>query len=89
MASDNSAFQTLSLNQAQGDLFAKLYELIACQKGRWEIIDANGTCACVLISKKRIELKLPETLTDGDAVRAMRQHLADVAAAMQPIAVQA
>ena len=79
----DSAFQTLHLNQVQGDLL-KLYERIACEKGRVEIFDGDGGCACVLISKA--ELDSLETalavLSDGDGVRSMQNSLAQLAASV-------
>jgi PHD/YefM family antitoxin component YafN of YafNO toxin-antitoxin module len=90
MAAHDSAFSTVSLHQAQGKLLA-LYERIACEKGRVEIIDASGACACVLISKSELESleNALAMLSDGDQVRAMRQCLEQVAAAVQPVGAQA
>ena len=86
----DSSFQTLQLNQVQGNLL-DLYERIACERGRVEIIDGDGGCACVLISKA--ELDSLETaiavLSDGAGVRSMEQALAQLAASITTEPAQA
>lgn len=90
IAGRDSAFQTLHVDHVQGDLL-NLYERIACEKGRVEIVDANGGCACVLISKA--ELDTLETalavLSDGDGVRSMQNSLAQLLASFASPAPQA
>lgn len=85
MPDDNAAFVSLNLNQVQSDLL-KLYQSVACQKGRVEIVDGAGSCECVLISKVELETleHALELLSDTDDVRALTSRLAELAQAAEP-----
>ena len=81
---DGDAFQTLYVHQVQDDLL-KLYEKIACEKGRVEIIHTDGGCRCVLISKAELDAleHAIELLSDQDGVKSMGNSLAQLVAVDQ------
>src|SRR5690349_11505176 len=82
MAAD--AHQTLDVNHAQKEL-AKLYQKVAHDKERVEITCDGSTDRCVIISKEELDSleRALEILADSDAVKSMRQSLAQVVAASQ------
>jgi hypothetical protein len=84
--SDDSPFQSLNLAQVQGNLM-KLYERIACQKGRVEIVSPGGECECVLISKTELDSleRALEVLSDSDDVRALTHEIEHVAQVAEPV----
>lgn len=85
MAGDSS-FQSLNLAKVQGEL-ADLYERIACEKGRVEIVDGEGSCECVLISKAELEglEHALEVLSDSEQVKELSAHLENLAHAVEPV----
>ena len=85
-ADDDSPFQSLNLAQVQNDLL-KLYERIACQKGRVEIVSPGGECECVLISKAELDSleRALEVLSDSDDVRALTHEIEQVAQVAEPM----
>jgi hypothetical protein len=85
MAGDSS-FQSLNLAKVQGELLA-LYERIACEKGRVEIVDGEGSCECVLISKAELEglEHALEVLSDSEQVKELSAHLENLAQAAGPV----
>jgi hypothetical protein len=77
---DQSPFQSLNLAQVQNDLL-KLYQRVACEKGRVEIQGGDGACQCVLISKVELESleRAIQLLADTDGVRQLTDELAHLA----------
>ena len=75
-----TSFQSLDLDHVQGELLS-IYEKIACEKGRVEIVRHDGACACVLISKAELESleRAIEVLSDSEEVRQLTAHLANLA----------
>ena len=65
----------------------KLYERIACQKGRVEIVSPGGECQCVLISKAELDSleRALEVLSDTEEVRALTQGIEQVAQIAEPM----
>lgn len=87
MAGETS-FQSLDLSKVQGELLA-LYEKIACEKGRVEIVRHDGACDCVLISKAELEglEHALELLSDSEQVRQLTAQLANVAHKVESVSV--
>jgi PHD/YefM family antitoxin component YafN of YafNO toxin-antitoxin module len=85
MAGDSS-FQSLDLAKVQGEL-SNLYEQIACKKGRVEIVDGNGSCECVLISRAELEglEHALEILSDSEQVKELSAHLENLAQLAEPV----
>ena len=85
---DQTPFQSLNLSQVQDDLL-KLYQRVACQKGRVEIEGGDGACECVLISKVELESleRAIAILADTEGVRQLTDELAHVAQAEMAHAV--
>ncbi len=83
-----TSFQSLDLNKVQGELLA-LYEKIACEKGRVEIVRHDGACDCVLISKAELEglEHALELLSDSVEVRQLTAQLANVAHKVESVSV--
>jgi len=84
---DDSAFQSLNLAQVQNDLL-KLYQKIACEKGRVEIVSqTSGACECVLISKAELDglERAIAMLSDSDGVKEMTHQIATLAQVATPI----
>jgi PHD/YefM family antitoxin component YafN of YafNO toxin-antitoxin module len=83
---DANPFQSLNLAQVQTELM-KLYERVACEKGRVEIVSGSGACECVLISKAELESleNALEILADADGVKHLSAELAQIAHAAEPI----
>lgn len=75
-----TSFQSLDLDHVQGQLLS-IYERIACEKGRVEIVRNDGACDCVLISKAELESleRAIEVLSDSEGVRELTVHLANLA----------
>jgi hypothetical protein len=87
MNADDPSFQSLNLAQVQNDLL-KLYQKIACEKGRVEIVSqTNGACECVLISKAELDglERAIAVLSDSDGVREVSHQIATLALATTPI----
>ena len=78
---EGDSFATLHISQVQNDLLS-IYEKIACENGRVEILHTDGACRCVLISKAELDSleRAIEMLSDGAGVREMRDSLAQVLA---------
>ena len=85
MAGD-SPFQSLNLDIVQGQLL-RLYERIACEKGRVEIVSGQGACECVLISKAELEglEHALQVLSDSEGVKALTTRLAHLADVVEPV----
>ena len=83
---DSPPFQSLNLAQVQSDLL-KLYERIACEKGRVEIVSPDGECECVLISKAELDSleRALEVLSDSEDVRALTLGIEHVAQVAEPV----
>ncbi len=83
---DVNPFQSLNLAQVQTELM-RLYEKVACEKGRVEISSTGGECECVLISKAELESleNALEILSNADGVKHLSAELAQVAHAAEPI----
>jgi PHD/YefM family antitoxin component YafN of YafNO toxin-antitoxin module len=86
MLDDSSPFLALPLAHVQRDLL-KLYERVARQTGRVEILGPGGERACVLISKAELDSleRALEVLSDAPAVREMTAELAQLAQCAEPI----
>ena len=82
---DQSSFQSLNLAQVQNDLL-KLYQRVACEKGRVQIEGGDGDCQCVLISKVELESleRAIQILADSDGVKQLADELAHLAHAAGP-----
>ena len=84
--SDLNSFPSLNLAQVQSELM-KLYEKVACDKGRVEIVSGSGACECVLISKAELEglENALEILSNADGVKLLTAELAELAHAAEPV----
>ena len=83
---DDSSFVSLNLAQVQNDLL-RLYQRIACEKGRVEIVSPDrNECECVLISKAELDglERAIELLANADGVRALAAEVANIAHAAEP-----
>jgi len=71
-----AAFPTLNLAQAHGDL-VKLCQRVAREASRVRILDADGSCHCVLISRAELDAleEALNILADSRHVRALRASL--------------
>ena len=83
---DVNSFQSLNLAQVQTELMG-IYEKVACEKGRVEIVSGSGACECVLISKAELESleNALEILSDEDGVKNLSAELAQIAHAAEPV----
>ena len=81
-----NSFQSLNLAQVQTELMG-IYEKVACEKGRVEIVSGSGACECVLISKAELESleNALEILSDEDGVKHLSAELAQIAHAAEAV----
>ena len=77
---ESSLFQALHVNQVQLNLL-ELYEKIACEKGRVEILHSEGHCRCVLISKEELDglERAIDLLSNHEEVRSLQASLTHLA----------
>ncbi len=85
MLEEENAFPSFTLLQVQNDLL-KLYQQVACNQGRVQVLGSNGVCDCVLISKAELDAleRALEILSSSDNVRELSDKVAQVADAVEP-----